>query len=1113
MDSQVYKNLILESQNGYGLHRVISQGAESYTDSVLVEANEAFCQIFNLKWCEVEGKLASAIWQDTQASTKEWLARCYQSIIQSANSRATVTVRINQQNYSVQVSMPEPGLMITYLSIERAEQQFKNYRTLFDNVNSGCAIYKVLNDGAFGRDYIIQYFNKRSLAIEGKTLEEVVGKSLVDLRPTIDEYGLIEVFREVWKTGKSQQFPSKIYVDNEYHNYYENDVFRLNDHEIVAMYNDVTEMMQTQFALEESKLKFQKYMNHAPIGVFVADAEGNYLEVNHEACKMTGYSEAELLRMNIWDLMTEEYKQRGKAFYIEAMTSCEGINVQLPYITKAGDHRVWSVNKLKLSNDRFIGYKVDITESLENEQQLRDIIYERKALFDHAGVAIGYYNVDGEVIWFNKLAAINMGGVPEDFQGKTMMDLFPEEEALRYRRRLDKAIETQSTQEYEDCIELPIGEVYFRSVYNCIQNPKGEVIGVEIFSTDITDLRLTQAELSESNERFQLLFEDAPLAYQLIDTKGTIESVNTSWSELLGYERDEVVGQRFGDFVPPNDRRTLKDDIKDMITSGHNSKQFNMIRKDGKQLIILMTCRISRSIKNSDLKIHCILQDITARLKAEQLLKKQEEEQRTLLQELQVGILVLSPESKVLYANPVMEEYFDRSSAYLIGRSPGTFDFTYYDIFGNCMPIDQRPFKLVLESKQPLKNYMMGISTGSQTRVKWFLINGVPIFDHAGHLSRVAMSFMDISDRRNLEKDYEMIIKTSMDGFILMDDLGMIIDVNDSYCQLVGYTYEQMVGMPIGNLREDKEESMRRVQAILDAGSKRYESRHVHRDGSIIEVEISAEHLPGTDKIFVFVRDIRKQKQLEQERLLFDAGIREQQRLESIGTLASGVAHEINNPINGILNYGQIILDSDPGDEDIKTYAKDIIHETERVSEIVKNLLSFSRQSKEEHSYARIEDVVNGTLSLIRTVIKRDQIELNVHLDEHLSAIKCRSQQIQQVLLNLLTNAQDALNEKYRGYHEDKVINLSCSEVTRDGRKWLNIIVEDFGAGIPEEVRDHIFDPFFTTKGKDKGTGLGLSISYGIVKDHHGELTVESKQNQYTRFNLLLPCDNGWEIH
>ena len=235
------------------------------------------------------------------------------------------------------------------------------------------------------------------------------------------------------------------------------------------------------------------------------------------------------------------------------------------------------------------------------------------------------------------------------------------------------------------------------------------------------------------------------------------------------------------------------------------------------------------------------------------------------------------------------------------------------------------------------------------------------------------------------------------------------------------------------------------------------------------------------------------------------ASLSQSQKLESIGTLAGGVAHEINNPVNGILNYAQLILDKLGPDHEASEFAAEIGKETERIAAIVKNLLSFARQEKQSHSPARMCDIVESTLSLVRTILRGDQITLEVNVPEELPKIQCRSQQIQQVIMNLMTNARDALNEKYPKYDENKRISVSAHVFEAEGRQWLRTTVEDEGTGITEDVIARMFDPFYTSKSREKGTGLGLAISCGIVVEHSGKLRVESEVGMYTRFHIELP--------
>jgi signal transduction histidine kinase len=252
----------------------------------------------------------------------------------------------------------------------------------------------------------------------------------------------------------------------------------------------------------------------------------------------------------------------------------------------------------------------------------------------------------------------------------------------------------------------------------------------------------------------------------------------------------------------------------------------------------------------------------------------------------------------------------------------------------------------------------------------------------------------------------------------------------------------------------------------------------------------------------VVATDISDHKRAELERAELEAQLRQQQRLESLGTLASGIAHEINNPVQGIMNYAELICASVDERETVIEFAGEISHEAERVAAIVRNLLAFSRQDRDRSLESTdLRTVVHGTLSLLHAVLRKDHISLD--LDVPPLPLRCRVQQIQQIILNLVTNARDALDQHYDQLDPRRKIQIR-GESGSEGR--VRIIVEDRGPGIPEDVVAHIFDPFFTTKGRDQGTGLGLSVSHGIAKEHGGQIRVETRIGEGSRFIIELPA-------
>lgn len=287
----------------------------------------------------------------------------------------------------------------------------------------------------------------------------------------------------------------------------------------------------------------------------------------------------------------------------------------------------------------------------------------------------------------------------------------------------------------------------------------------------------------------------------------------------------------------------------------------------------------------------------------------------------------------------------------------------------------------------------------------------------------------------------------------------------------------------------------------------RWEMPLRRQDGTVVEAAISITFLGQDIGYLLVLSDLTAVRLASRDRERLEAQIAQTERLASLGRLAAAVAHEINNPLNVLLNYGQLISDAPSDVERVKDFIGNLMKEGERIATIVRDLLSFSRQRAEAHSPARLADIVNGTLSLTYTLLRRDQISLEVDVPEDLPTVLCRTQQIQQVVMNLVHNARDALNERYPGPDPDKTIRIAATRMDRDVGSWVRLTVEDHGCGIPEEVEERIFDPFVTTKSREKGTGLGLSISYGIVQDHKGEIGFERVPGGGTCFHVDLRAE------
>jgi signal transduction histidine kinase len=301
----------------------------------------------------------------------------------------------------------------------------------------------------------------------------------------------------------------------------------------------------------------------------------------------------------------------------------------------------------------------------------------------------------------------------------------------------------------------------------------------------------------------------------------------------------------------------------------------------------------------------------------------------------------------------------------------------------------------------------------------------------------------------------------------------------------------------------------------------------LRKNGEILYVNVSTARveIDGRPSLVGFFSDITEGKRHEAERRKLEKQLHEKQKLAAVGTLACGMGHEINNPIMGIINYAQLIKDRLQGkDEALEEFADEIVIEAERIAGIVRGLSAFATRDTATRAVVPVSEFIDAALSPMRAMLTHDHITLAVDVPDDLPTVLCDPRQIEQVLTSLVSNARDALNEKYPGHDENKKVVISATEVTMslgnaDRRiRAVRLTVEDHGTGIPEAVQSHIFEPFFTTKDKSVGAGsigkgLGLFVSYAIVQEHEGSLRVESPSTalrageggQWTRFHIELP--------
>ncbi|MBZ5639325.1 MAG: PAS domain S-box protein [Acidobacteriia bacterium] len=345
-----------------------------------------------------------------------------------------------------------------------------------------------------------------------------------------------------------------------------------------------------------------------------------------------------------------------------------------------------------------------------------------------------------------------------------------------------------------------------------------------------------------------------------------------------------------------------------------------------------------------------------------------------------------------------------------------------------------------------------------------------------------------------LKASQERILESSGVGLLLMDDDGTILAWNRTLEAMYALSRAEAIGRRIDEVFPLH--AVRRVQREIarlpDKSEARiYRYNLVNRAGRRIVVNLTISPPGGSGEgaagRVVTFDDVTDQVKLEEQVL-------RQERLASLGLLAAGVAHEVNTPLTGISSYTQMLLEEMLPDDPRRAILEKIEAQSRRASSIANSLLNFARPERSAYEELSLNDTVTEVLRLFEPKIRERGIRLETSLAADLPPIHGHKGKVQQVLLNLLLNARDAVEEGGR---------VSVTTEVREGAVALQVV--DDGVGIAEEDLPRIFDPFFTTKGRGRGTGLGLSISYGIVREHEGELSVESVPGEWTRFRVEFP--------
>ena len=373
---------------------------------------------------------------------------------------------------------------------------------------------------------------------------------------------------------------------------------------------------------------------------------------------------------------------------------------------------------------------------------------------------------------------------------------------------------------------------------------------------------------------------------------------------------------------------------------------------------------------------------------------------------------------------------------------------------------------------------------------------------------------LDESQREQMR--YTRLVESAADAIVTVDDRGRLTSVNQALERATGRLRSSLLGQPFVSLFDPRDETpvCELLTATIDGDRRRAEVRYHAMDGrsdlDTRSCSITSTPIVESGRVtgaLAIMRDVTDEKRLTEQ-------LMQQEKLAAVGQLVSGVAHELNNPLAGVMAFSQLLLAApanrgaeygvDPEAIDARDAIQTIHEEAKRAAKIVSNLLTFARQHQPERALADLNRVVLDTLELRRYALRVRQIEVDLRLDDQLPLTWADPFQLQQVVLNLVANAEHALGE-WSGARRITITTTTVCRIGSERRELLVLRVTDTGPGIASEHLPRIFNPFFTTKPVGEGTGLGLSISDGIVREHGGRIRAESSRGGGATFTVELP--------
>ncbi len=585
---------------------------------------------------------------------------------------------------------------------------------------------------------------------------------------------------------------------------------------------------------------------------------------------------------------------------------------------------------------------------------------------------------------------------------------------------------------------------------------------------------------------------------------------NRMVSEVTGYSNQELLQMTILSLFGRPNQPLIEDLFSDPERHGEKTCAEIKLSTLTGEMKEAEVCIASAQRRPGGRKGYAYIRDITERKRCERELIDSEEKLRTLFERVKHGLFISSKEGKFLDCNQALLD--------MLGY-PSKDEFLSIDVARDLYvhPEDCTVFREKIERNGYIKDMEVECRKKNGEKIT-ILLTGYPI-KKSGEIVGYEGINLDITERKRIENElreanrfFKNLIESSVDGIIAADMKGEIFIFNKGAEALTGYAAEEVIGkIHITDIYPEgvAKEVMQKLRSSEFGGMGKLHPTQfnvANKAGEEIPIQLSAVLIyDGTGKEVATVgifTDLRPRLNMEKKLQETHLQLVSSEKMASLGKLAAGIAHEINNPLGGILIYSSLMMEDLPVEDPKRQDLGRIVQEASRCKEIVESLLEFARQTEPKMEPTDVNRAITDGLFFLENQALFHNIKIIKKLDPALPPVRGNAGQLKQVLINIIVNAAEAM-------HGSGTLTIT-SYPSSDGN-WVFMEFMDTGEGIPEENLTRIFEPFFTTKDIGKGTGLGLATSYGIVEDHGGKISVKSTVGQGATFTIELPASQGTE--